>query len=91
MTRLQLRLAPLLCLLGVMLLAHIPASHRASADPLPPAGEAFDVLVRGGTVYDGGGQAPRAADLGIRGNTNVAVGDLKDATAKTVIRALPLT
>jgi N-acyl-D-amino-acid deacylase len=87
MTRLQLRLAPHWCLLGVILLAHIPASHRASADPPPPDGEAFDVLVRGGTVYDGSGKAPRAADLGIRGNTIVAVGELKGATAKTVIDA----
>jgi N-acyl-D-amino-acid deacylase len=87
MTRLQLRLAPLSCLLWVILLALIPALHRVLADPHRPADEAFDVLVRGGTVYDGTGQAPRAADLGIRGDTIVAVGDLKDATAKTVIDA----
>jgi N-acyl-D-amino-acid deacylase len=87
MTRLQLRPASLSCLLGVILLALIPAPHRASADPPRPVSEEFDVLVRGGTLYDGAGQAPRAADLGIRGNTIVTVGDLKDASARIVIDA----
>ena len=42
----------------------------------PPA--AFDVLIRGGTVYDGSGQPPRRADVGIRGDQIVAVGDLAE-------------
>lgn len=38
------------------------------------AAERFDVVVRGGTVYDGTGGAPRRADLGIRGDRIVVVG-----------------
>ena len=42
----------------------------------------FDVLLRGGMVYDGKGTPPIRADVGIRGDRIVAVGDLQDATAK---------
>jgi N-acyl-D-amino-acid deacylase len=50
-------------------------------------GEAFDVVVRGGKVYDGSGKPGRPADVGIKGDRIVRVGDLKDANAKTVIDA----
>jgi N-acyl-D-amino-acid deacylase len=45
----------------------------------------FDVIVRGGNVYDGSGAAPRKVDLAIKGDRIAAIGDLKSATAKTVI------
>jgi len=51
-----------------------------------PAGE-FDVIIRGGTVYDGSGKAPRRADIGLKGDHIVMVGDLGKATANTVIDA----
>ncbi len=51
------------------------------------AAEAFDVLIRGGTVYDGTGGPPRRADVGLRGDRIAAVGDLAGATAKTVVNA----
>jgi N-acyl-D-amino-acid deacylase len=47
----------------------------------------FDILVKNGTVYDGTGAAPIKADVGIKGDRIVAVGDLKNATARTVIDA----
>lgn len=47
----------------------------------------FDVLIKNGTVYDGTGGKPRRADLLIRGDRVVAVGDFKNASAKTVIDA----
>jgi N-acyl-D-amino-acid deacylase len=52
-----------------------------------PRGERFDILVRGGTVYDGTGAPGRGADVGIRGDTVAAVGDLSSATARTVVEA----
>ena len=53
-----------------------------AASPQTPA---FDVLIRGGTVYDGTGEAGRRADVGVRGNTIAAIGDLTGAlTAATV-------
>ena len=48
---------------------------------------AFDVVVRGGTVYDGTGAPGRRADLGIRGDRIAVVGDLSSAGARVVIDA----
>jgi N-acyl-D-amino-acid deacylase len=55
----------------------------------PP--QQFDVLVRGGTVIDGTGTPAVQADLGIRGDEIVAVGDLGGAEAAIVVDATGLT
>ena len=47
----------------------------------------YDVIVRGGTVYDGSGSAPVRADVGIRKDRIETIGDLKGAKAKTEIDA----
>jgi N-acyl-D-amino-acid deacylase len=47
----------------------------------------YDVLIKGGTVYDGTGAAPIIADVAIQGDRIVAIGDLKNAPAHTVIDA----
>ena len=47
----------------------------------------YDILIRGGLVYDGKGSAPRSADVAILGDRIAAIGDLKDATADLVIDA----
>ena len=62
------------------------AAFRAPAQE-PPA---FDVLIRGGTVYDGSGGPPRRADLGLRGELIEAVGDLGGAAGGAVIDATGL-
>ena len=49
--------------------------------------DGYDVLIRGGTVYDGSGAPPSRADVGIRGDTIAAVGPLSEARAKVVIDA----
>jgi N-acyl-D-amino-acid deacylase len=59
----------------------------STAEPQPAT---FDVVIRGGTVYDGAGGAGRLADLAIRGDRIVAVGDLTGATATTVVDATGL-
>ncbi len=41
----------------------------------------YDVLIRDGVVYDGSGAEGRPADVGIRGDRVVAVGDLTGAVA----------
>ncbi|MEO5717321.1 MAG: D-aminoacylase, partial [Chthoniobacterales bacterium] len=48
---------------------------------------AFDVVIRGGTVYDGSGGEGRQVDLALKGDHIVGVGDFKNATAKTVVEA----
>ncbi len=77
-----------------------PAPHRLAiaaalalfSAPLPAFAESpgFDVLVRGGTVYDGSGGPPRRADVGLRGDRIGAVGDLSGATGGVVIDATGL-
>ncbi|MBL8266723.1 serine hydrolase [Steroidobacter sp.] len=47
----------------------------------------FDVLIKGGTIVDGSGKARFKADLGITGDTIVAVGDLSGAGAARTIDA----
>jgi N-acyl-D-amino-acid deacylase len=45
------------------------------------AAPSYDVVIRGGTVYDGSGGRPVSADLGIRGDQIAAIGDLSDGRA----------
>jgi N-acyl-D-amino-acid deacylase len=52
-----------------------------------PRTEEFDVIIRGGTVYDGTGAKARQADVAIRGDRVAGVGDFKSAKANTVIDA----
>src|SRR6266536_1601528 len=55
-------------------------------DPSPSPGAAdFDIIIRGGTIFDGSGAEPKHADVGIRGDRIVGVGDFKSAKAKTVV------
>src|SRR5689334_2023035 len=53
----------------------------ASADPQ------FDLIIEGGTVYDGTGGEGRVTDIAIRGDRIAAVGDLAKASATTTIDA----
>jgi N-acyl-D-amino-acid deacylase len=50
-------------------------------------GPRFDVIIRGGTLYDGSGNPGVAGDLGIRGDTIAAIGDLASFKAGVVIDA----
>jgi len=53
----------------------------ASAEP------PFDVIIKGGTVYEGTGAEGRVTDVAIRGDRIASIGDLANATAKTTIDA----
>ena len=50
----------------------------------------YDVIIRGGTVYDGSGEAPSQADVAILGDRVAAIGDLDGAAAATEIDATGL-
>ena len=52
--------------------------------------QSFDIIIRGGTVYDGTGRAPVKADVGIKGDRIAAVGNLSRATAPTIVDATGL-
>ena len=56
----------------------------AATEQLTPS---FDVLIKGGTVYDGSGAEGRAADVAIRGDRIVGIGDPSKASAKNTIDA----
>ncbi len=47
----------------------------------------FDIIIRGGNVYDGSGRPPVKADVGIRGDRIATVGNLSSATASTIVDA----
>ena len=55
-----------------------------------PNSAGFDIIIKGGTVYDGTGAQPRHVDLAIRGDRIAGVGDFKTAKAKTIIDATDL-
>src|SRR5688500_3160479 len=68
-----------------LLLAALGLTAGASAvSQQPPQ---FDVIIRGGTVYDGTGTPGRRADVGIRGDRIAAVGDLASSQAARVVDA----
>jgi N-acyl-D-amino-acid deacylase len=58
-----------------------------TAGPPSSGGPPYDVIVRGGTIYDGGGGAPFAGDVAVRGDRIAAVGNLGGATARQVVDA----
>src|SRR5262249_54309214 len=47
----------------------------------------FDVIIKGGAVYDGTGGEAQRVDLSIKGDRIAGLGDFKDASAKTIINA----
>jgi N-acyl-D-amino-acid deacylase len=55
--------------------------------PVSAEDVSFDIVIRGGTVYDGSGNPGRRADVGIRGDRIAAVGNLSGAAAKSVVDA----
>src|SRR5581483_5647440 len=44
----------------------------------------LDYLIRGGTIVDGTGAAPRRGDVGIRGDRVVAVGSVDESARETL-------
>ena len=53
-------------------------------------GQRFDLIVRGGQVVDGSGQAPQRADVGIIGDRIARIGDLASESGGRVIDATGL-
>src|SRR3989440_839655 len=59
-------------------------AQKGSSSPGPAD---FDIIIKDGTVYDGSGAEPKQADVVIRGDRIVGIGDFKAAKAKAVIDA----
>ena len=45
----------------------------------PP--QSYDVILRGGTIYDGSGEKPYVGDVAFDGDRIAAIGDIGEATA----------
>jgi N-acyl-D-amino-acid deacylase len=73
----------------VLLLCQLLWLSACASAPVAPAPEAptYDVILRGGTVYDGSGGAPLVADLAIQGDTIAAIGELAGARARLEVDA----
>jgi N-acyl-D-amino-acid deacylase len=52
-----------------------------------PTGDSYDLVIRGGTVYDGSGGDGVRADVGIRGDRVATIGDLSAAPASRIVDA----
>ena len=63
------------------------AAAVSSAALAASAAPGYDVLIRGGTIYDGSGGAPFEADVGISGDRIVAIGKLDGKRAGKTIDA----
>jgi N-acyl-D-aspartate/D-glutamate deacylase len=68
---------------AVALAVLLPGALLAQA----PAAPSYDVLIRNGRVFDGSGNPWIRADVGIRGERIVAVGDLRGAGAREIVDA----
>src|SRR5438093_2811180 len=73
--------------IGLSMLSSLPAAEPSAPTQTAPD---FDIIVKGGTVYDGTGAEPKHAYVVIRGDRITAVGDFKTAKAKTIIDATGL-
>jgi N-acyl-D-amino-acid deacylase len=80
-TSLQKSLAVAL-ILAISLASFAQRQTRATSNVQP-----FDIIIKGGTVYDGTGRRPVKADVGIRGDRIAAVGNLSRATAPAIVDA----
>ena len=68
---------------GLSRLVFLAALIAAPAD----AAEPFDVLIKGGTVYDGSGGAPFTGDVAVVGDRIVAIGPHLSGDAKVIVNA----
>jgi len=79
----RIKLQPLILLMCLLCtLVSTQGQQRAKSQP-----ESFDIIIKGGTVYDGTGGPPAKADVGIKGDRIAAIGDLNRATAPAIVDA----
>ncbi|NWG72479.1 MAG: D-aminoacylase [Parvularculaceae bacterium] len=65
----------------------LAACGKKDAAPQTPAPAPFDLIIKGGAIYDGEGGAPFTGDVGVTGDRIAAVGDLSGAEAKETVDA----
>jgi N-acyl-D-amino-acid deacylase len=70
--------------LALIGLALLPSGTQAAVNNMT---ETHDVVIRGGLIYDGSGEAPRVGDVVIDGDSLVAVGSVQPGHGRTEINA----
>ncbi len=70
-----------------LLAAALPLVSLAAATVSPAAAPRYDVVIRGGTIYDGSGAVPYKGDVAIRGDRIASVGKRLRGRGKTEIDA----
>ena len=68
----------------------IACSGQAGSGDSAGGAATYDVLIRGGTIYDGTGAAPVAGDVAIKGDSIVAIGSVPAGSATTTVDATGL-
>ncbi len=68
---------------AVLIICFCLTTSFAQGGPSPK----FDVIIRGGTIYDGTGGKPYVADVGITGDVVTSIGDLSRSKAKLEVDA----
>jgi len=82
MMRIKLQKLLTVTLIFASLVATMQGQPRAKSQP-----QSFDIIIKGGTVYDGTGGPPTRIDVGIKGDRITAIGNLSRATASTIVDA----
>ncbi len=74
---------------SLLLVCHLLWLSACASAQVPPSSEAstYDVILRGGTVYDGGGGAPFVADVALHGDKVAAIGELSAARGRLEVDA----
>jgi N-acyl-D-amino-acid deacylase len=80
------RVASAALLVALACCAHQPAPAAGPASAAAP----YDVIIRGGTVYDGTGASGVRTDVGIRGDRIATIADLSAQAATNVVDATGL-
>ncbi len=81
-----MKLVLLYCLVASAAMFSLLLAGTVEASPSNSA-QVFDVIIKGGTVYDGSGAEGRVADVAIRGDRIAGVGNFENSQAKRVIDA----
>ncbi|MCM3901321.1 MAG: D-aminoacylase [Pyrinomonadaceae bacterium] len=79
------RISVSLCLAGMLIFSSLTIDTTASASPPP-----YDLLIKNGTIIDGSGRPGYKADLALKGDRIVQIGNLRNAKATRVIDAAGL-
>src|SRR5437870_11101018 len=75
----------LLTLKLILALSVMAVAQRQPRNPSQP--QSFDIIIKGGTVYDGTGHTPIKADVGIKGDRIAAIGNLSGVSTPTIVDA----